>query len=64
MKNFYPKDRYPSFGDFRALIAHTAKFGDKTLYKYLINKDEVRELSYKQFSDNVINLLLLYTLWA
>lgn len=56
MKNFYPKDRYPSFGDFRALIAHTAKFGDKTLYKYLINKDEVRELSYKQFSDNVINL--------
>lgn len=56
MKGFYPKDRYPCFQDFRALIAYTSKIGDKTLYKYLVNKDEVRELSYKQFSDNVINL--------
>lgn len=56
MKSLYPKERYPGFQDFRALVTYASKFGEKTLYRYIVNKDDVRELSYKQFCDNVINL--------
>jgi len=56
LKNYYPKDRWPLYTDFRALVTAIAKRGDKTFYKYIVNKDEVRELSYKRFSDNIINL--------
>lgn len=56
MKKYYPKDRFPAYADFRALVTAAGKRGDKTFYKYIVNKDEVRELSYKQFSDNVLKL--------
>ncbi len=56
MKKYNVKDRFPAYADFRTLITSMGKRGDKTFYKYIVNKDEVRELSYKQFSDNVLNL--------
>ncbi len=56
MKEKYPKERYPSFNNFRELLAYVAKNGDKPFYKYIVNKDEVRELSFKQFSENTVNL--------
>lgn len=55
MKNYLPKEKVAVFSDVRALVTACGKFGDKTLYKYLINKNEVKELSYKTFSENIIN---------
>jgi len=55
MRNYLPKEKVAVFPDVRALITNCGKFGEKTVYKYLVNKDEVKELSYKAFSDNIIN---------
>ncbi len=56
MNKYFPKDRFPSYPDFRTLVTSVAKRGDKTFYRYIIGKNEVRELSYKQFSDNIMKL--------
>lgn len=56
MKTYFPKEKVAGFYDFRALVTACGKFGEKTLYKYIVNKDDVKELSYKQFSDNIINI--------
>ena len=56
LSKYYPKDRFPSYPDFRALVTAVGKRGEKTFYKYILGKDEIRELSYKQFSDNIIRL--------
>lgn len=56
MKKYNPKEKYPVYSDVRALVTGCGNFGDKTLYKYFVGKDEIKELSYKAFSDNIINL--------
>jgi len=56
LNKYNVKERFPSYADFRTLVTSMAKRGDKTFYKYIVNKDEVRELSYKQFSENVLSL--------
>ncbi len=55
MKKFLPKEKVSAFSDVRALVTNCAAFGEKAIYKYIVNKDEVKELSYKAFSDNIIN---------
>lgn len=60
MSNYYQKEKFPQFQDFRALLKHSSKYGDKTFYKYYLTKDVIKELSYKAFTDytrNVSNAL-------
>lgn len=57
MKSFYPKDRYPKFDDIRSIVLHSGHaFGGKPFYKFINTKNEVEELSYTDFSNNVIAL--------
>ena len=56
MKKYNPKEKYPVYSDVRALVTGCGNFSDKTLYKYFVGKDQIKELSYKAFSDNIINL--------
>lgn len=56
MKTYYPKEKCAAYSDIRALVTGCGKFGEKTVYKYIVGKDEVKELSYKTFSDNIIKL--------
>ncbi len=56
MNNYYQKEKFPQFQDFRAMLRYCSKFGDRTFYKYYLTKDVIKELSYKAFSDYTRNV--------
>lgn len=57
MKNFYPKDRFPRYDDLRSIILNAGNtFGNKAFYRFLNQANEVEELSYKDFMNNVAAL--------
>lgn len=56
LRNYFPKAKVTTYADVRAFVLGCGNFGDKTLYKYFADKNDVKELSYKQFSDNILSI--------
>lgn len=57
MKNFYPPERYEKPVSFRAIIKKSAEvYGSRPLFKYIKSNDDIGEVSFVQFYNDVKSL--------
>jgi len=57
VKNFYPPERYEKPVSFRAIIKKSAEvYGSRPLFKYIKSNDDIGEVSFVQFYNDVKSL--------